>query len=108
MRAKFLQSRLTLQLHGLLCPPGSSVHAIFQARRLEWAAISSSRDLPAPGAELDSLSSPALAGGSFTTSATTSETFTSSKQELSKSEQSSSWKELEKQGETKIQVCQEA
>ena len=32
-------------------PPGSSVHQIFQARTLEWAAISSSRDLPNPGIE---------------------------------------------------------
>ena len=27
-----------------LCPPGSSVHGIFQARILEWVAISSSRE----------------------------------------------------------------
>ena len=32
-------------------PPGSSVHGILQARRLEWVAISSSRDLPDPGLE---------------------------------------------------------
>ena len=32
---------------------GSSVHSIFQARVLEWVAISSSRDLPAPGTELE-------------------------------------------------------
>ena len=30
-------------------PPGSSVHGIFQARVLEWVAISSSGDLPNPG-----------------------------------------------------------
>jgi len=29
-------------------PPGSSVHGIFQARLLEWVAISYSRDLPDP------------------------------------------------------------
>ena len=29
--------------------PGSSVHGIFQARVLEWVAISFSRDLPNPG-----------------------------------------------------------
>ena len=29
--------------------PGSAVHGIFQARILEWAAISFSRDLPNPG-----------------------------------------------------------
>ena len=30
-------------------PPGSSVHGIFQARLLEWVAISSFGDLPNPG-----------------------------------------------------------
>ena len=30
-------------------PPGSSVHGIFQARILEWVAISSSGDLSNPG-----------------------------------------------------------
>ena len=30
-------------------PPGSSVHGIFQARLLEWVAISSFGDLPDPG-----------------------------------------------------------
>ena len=51
-------------------PPGSSVHEIFQARILEWVAISYSRDLPSPGIEPSSLESPALAGGFFTSSAT--------------------------------------
>jgi len=37
--------------------PGSSVHGIFQARVLEWGAISFSRDLPDPGIKP---SSPAL------------------------------------------------
>jgi len=32
-------------------PPGSSVHGISQARILEWAAISSFRDLPDPSIE---------------------------------------------------------
>ena len=32
-------------------PPGSSVHETFQARILEWVAISSSGDLPDPGIE---------------------------------------------------------
>ena len=50
--------------------PGSSVHEIFQAIILEQVAISSSRDLPNPGIKPVSLSSPALAGGFFTTSAT--------------------------------------
>ena len=44
--------------------PGSSVHGIFQARILEWVAIFSSGDLPAPEIELKS---PALASGFFTT-----------------------------------------
>ena len=34
--------------------PGSAVHGIFQARILEWAAISFSRDLPNPGIEPES------------------------------------------------------
>ena len=44
--------------------PGSSVHGIFQARGLEYVAISSSGDLPHPGIEPES---PALAGRFFTT-----------------------------------------
>ena len=32
-------------------PPGSSVHGIFQARILDWVAISFSRDLPNRGIE---------------------------------------------------------
>ena len=31
--------------------PGPSVHGIFQARILQWVAISFSRDLPDPGIE---------------------------------------------------------
>ena len=46
--------------------PGSSVYGIFQARILEWVAISSSRELLDPGIELASLASPALADGFFT------------------------------------------
>ena len=34
--------------------PGSSIHGIFQARVLEWVAISFSRDLPNPGIEPES------------------------------------------------------
>ena len=45
-------------------PPGSSVHGIFQARRLEWVVISFPRDLPDPGIEPASL---ALMAGFFTT-----------------------------------------
>ena len=51
-------------------PPGSSVHWILQARIREWVAISFSRDLPNPGMEPISLTSLALAGRFFTTSAT--------------------------------------
>ena len=50
--------------------PGSSVHGIFQARILGWIAIPHSGDLPNPGTEPMSPSSPALAGRFFTTSAT--------------------------------------
>ena len=32
-------------------PPGSSVHGILQARKLDWVVISFSRDLPNPGTE---------------------------------------------------------
>ena len=32
-------------------PPGSSVHAILQARILEWIAIATPGDLPDPGVE---------------------------------------------------------
>ena len=47
--------------------PGSSVHGIFQARKLEWVAISSSGDLPNQGTEEPaSPVSPALADGFFT------------------------------------------
>ena len=51
-------------------PQVSSVHGILQTRILEWAAMPSSRDLPNPGIKPMSLTSPALAGRFFTTSAT--------------------------------------
>ena len=44
--------------------PGSSVLGIFQARILEWVAISSSRGLPNLGIELEPMS-PALQANSF-------------------------------------------
>ena len=44
-------------------PPGSSVHGISKAKKLEWVAISFSGDLLDPGIEP---LSPALAGGFFT------------------------------------------
>ena len=59
-----IQSCLTLCDPMDYSPPGSSVRGISQARKLEWVAISYSRDLPDPGIKLMSLSSPALAVGS--------------------------------------------
>ena len=50
--------------------PGSSVHRIFQARILEWVVFPSPRNPPNPGTEPKALTSPVLAGGFFTTSAT--------------------------------------
>ena len=47
-------------------PVGSSVHGIFQARILKWVGILTPRDLPSSGTEPESLASPALAGGFFT------------------------------------------
>ena len=46
LRAKLLQSCLTLCNPMYCSPPSSSVHGILQARILEWVAIFSSRDLP--------------------------------------------------------------
>ena len=48
-------------------PPDSSAHGIFQARILEQIAISCSRGSSDPGIEPEFLTSPALAGGFFTT-----------------------------------------
>ena len=42
-------------------PSGSSVHVIFQASVLEWAACAPPGDLPQPGIESISLMSPAFA-----------------------------------------------
>ena len=61
-----LQSCLTLCDPKNYSPPGSSVHGILQARILEWIAMSSSQGSSWPR---DLLTSPALAGGFFTTSA---------------------------------------
>ena len=41
-------------------PPGSSVHGILQARKLEWVSISFSRRSPQSGIKLVSPESPAL------------------------------------------------
>ena len=71
MRAKSLQSCLTLCDPMDCSQPGPSVHGISQARRLEWVAISSPGDLPDPGIKLYLLKkSPALADRFFTASAT--------------------------------------
>ena len=48
-------------------PAGSSVHRVFQARILEWVAISSSKRSFDPGVEPTFPESPALSGGFFTT-----------------------------------------
>ena len=53
--------------------PGSSVHEILQARTLEWVTLPSSGDLPDPGIDPVSLTSPALAGRFPTSSATLKE-----------------------------------
>ena len=64
--AKSLQSCPTL-CDSMDCSlPGSSVRGILQARTLEWVAMTS-RESSDPGIEPTSLSSPALAGGFFTT-----------------------------------------
>ena len=48
MRAKLLQSCLTLCEPMDCSPPGSSVHGILQARILEWDAVPSSRGSSQP------------------------------------------------------------
>ena len=50
--------------------PGSSVHGVLQAEILEWIAMPSARRSSQPRDRTQSLPSPALAGGFFTTSAT--------------------------------------
>ena len=65
VRAKSLQSCLTL------CDPmdcsllGSSVHGILQARILEWVGMPTSRDLPNQGIEPASPAAPALQADSL-------------------------------------------
>ena len=70
VRAKSLQSCLTLCDSMDCSPPGSSVHGILQARTLEWVAVPSSwgSSPPRDGTLVSYV--PALAGGFFTTSAT--------------------------------------
>ena len=50
--------------------PSSSIHRLLQARILEWFAMSSFRYLSNLGIKTESLTSPALTDGFFTTSAT--------------------------------------
>ena len=70
MHAESLQSCSALCNPMDSSPSGSSVHRISQARTLEWVAISFSRDLPDPGIEPATFTSPALSGGFFTTDTT--------------------------------------
>ena len=75
-----LKRLMIICMHAQSCPTpwdpmdfrlsGSSVHGIFQARILEWVAISYSRDLPNTGMKPVSLMSPALAGRFFTIATT--------------------------------------
>ena len=62
IKSEVTQSCLTLHNPMDCSQPASSVYGIFQARVLEWAAISFSRGSPDPGIEP---MSPALAGGFF-------------------------------------------
>ena len=74
--AKPLQLCLTLCDPMDCSPPGFYVHGILQARVLEWVAMPSSRgNLPDPGIKPRSLTSTALAGRFFTTSATWAATY---------------------------------
>ena len=63
----YAQLCLTLCNPGDCCPPGSSVHRLFQIRILEQVAILPPGDLLDPGMEPASPVSPALAGRFFTT-----------------------------------------
>ena len=68
--SRFSRSR-SLRPYGPYSLPGSSAHAILQARILEWVAMPSSRrSSRTSGIEPVSLTSPAFAGSFFTTSAT--------------------------------------
>jgi len=64
MRAKLLQSHLTLWDPMDCSPSGSSVHGILQARILEWLAVPSSKgsSQPRDQTHISSLKSPELAG----------------------------------------------
>ena len=60
------ESRPTLCKPMDCSPPGSSVHGIFQARILQWVAISSFRGYSRLRGQTQVLISPALTGGFFT------------------------------------------
>ena len=68
--AQSLQLRLALRDPMECSPPGSSLQGIVQASTLQWVAMASSRGSSDPGIEPGSLTSPALAGGFFTTNTT--------------------------------------
>ena len=70
VHAKLLQSYLTLCNPMDCSPQGSSVHGILQARILESVDMPSSRGSSLTQRSNPSLTSPALAGRFFTTSAT--------------------------------------
>ena len=70
MCAKSLQSCPTLCNPMDCSSPGSFVHGILQARIRDWVACLPPRDLPDPGNQTLSLTSPALAGRFFNTSTT--------------------------------------
>ena len=63
--AKLLQLCLTLCNPMDHSPPGFSVHRILQARYWSGLPCPSPEDVPDPGIEHTSLTSPALAGGFF-------------------------------------------
>ena len=68
--AKSLQSCLTLCDPVDCSPLSSSVHGILQAKYWSGLPCPSPGNVPNPGIQLESLKSPALAGGFFTTRAT--------------------------------------
>ena len=70
VRAKSLQSCLTLRNTLDSSPPGSSVHGILQQEHWSGLLCPPPEDLSDPGIRPESRTSPALAGGFFTTSAT--------------------------------------
>ena len=68
VHTKLLQLCLTLCDPIDCSPPGSSVHGILQARKLEWLLCPPPGDLLDPGIERVFLTSPAVASEFFTTS----------------------------------------